>query len=420
MSYRERLQPVISLVSPSGREFAAKWAGNDRSLDKSVGVFKTPGVQGVITQDLEVEGVVYPLRFWFDGPDNDLLSRLFFEACREQGLWSVVHPVHGTKSLQLISVTEAVNPVSSGGVTEFNTEWLEVVREGGAQSAAQIASAAISQSQVVADVGATQFAEDVELDSAAKAGAVRSATGKTISAFDSTLKSITDQVSEVAAQVSSIKRGIDATLIEPVIDIISLAGQIQALIALPALVITDISAKIETVGNFAEQVFAFSPTEAKPENINVAEVQQIAVTSSLGVATTGAVTSVLASRQSALDTITALLALFDDVTNGLDATQELYSGQLLSQSYFSQSQTYFDSALMIALAVAHLVKSVFGLAAEKRFTLIRAENPVILAMREYSGPGVDDSSISLFYDSNQLTGQETLLLPAGKEVVVYL
>jgi hypothetical protein len=60
------------------------------------------------------------------------------------------------------------------------------------------------------------------------------------------------------------------------------------------------------------------------------------------------------------------------------------------------------------------------LAVEKRFTLDEEENPVMIAMREYDGPGENDENINLFYDSNELTGQECYLLPVGKEVVVYL
>ena len=420
MNYINRLQPALVLTSPSGREFSAKWAGNKRSLDKRLGIFKTPRVDGVRVQDLGVEGTIYPLRFWFDGPDNDLIANDFLKACRERGPWAIEHPVHGPKALHLVSVEESVEPVTSGGVTQFDSEWLEAVAEGGARSVAQLAATTVAQAAVVAAVAADQVERVVSLDTADKAAKVRTATRDTVSAFDATLKSITDQVASVSAQVDSIKRGIDSTLISPLLDIVSLAGQIQALIALPALVAGDFSARLNTLGNFMDRIFGGSPESASPAGINTAAIQELSLTSALSVATTGAVTSDIASRTAVIDALDGLLSFFDTMTDGLDATQELYSGELLSRSYFSQSQSYSDSALMVASALAALIASAFDLAAEKRFTLTKAEHPVMLAMREYGGPGEGDANIDLFYATNALTGQETLLLPAGREVVVYL
>ncbi|MEE8206711.1 MAG: hypothetical protein V3T82_07160, partial [Nitrospinaceae bacterium] len=98
----------------------------------------------------------------------------------------------------------------------------------------------------------------------------------------------------------------------------------------------------------------------------------------------------------------------------------VYAAELLRNAYFSQSRSFVDAARMSALAMAFLLKSTFDLSAEKRITLTQAENPVMIALREYEGPGDSDSNIDLFYSSNNLTGQETLLLPVGKEIVVYL
>lgn len=420
MSYVDRLQPAIVLTSPSGREFSAKWIGDERSFAKRLGIFKTPGVDGVTVQDLGVDGTTYPLTFSFDGSDNDLLANLFLETCRERGPWSIIHPVHGPKTLHLVSVTEDAQPVRSGNVTQFDTEWLEALPVAGAQSVAQLAATTVAQGVVVAAVASEQAERVVRLDTADEAAKVRTAARNTVSAFDATLKAITDQVAGVSAQVDSVKRGIDSTLIAPLIDIVALAGQIQALIALPGLVATDFSAKIDTLGNFMDIILGGSPESASPAGINTAAIQELSLTSALSVGTTGAVTAALVSRADVIDGLDGLLEFFDTMTDGLDATQDLYSGELLGNSYFSQSQSYVDSSLMVAAALAFLIASTFDLAVEKRITLTRAEHPVMLAMREYGGPGDGDVNIALFYDSNALTGQETLLLPAGREVVVYL
>lgn len=420
MTFRDRLQPQITLTSPSGIEFIAKWIGNERRLDKRLGVFKTPGVSGVIVQDLAVEGAVYPLTIFFDGPDNDLESNRFFTACRETGQWVVIHPVHGEKTLQLVSVSEAVQPITSGGVTEFSTEWLEVLTDAGAKTAQQLAAEALAQSESLRVGAAGQFEEIVKLDTADKAGKLKTATENTVSAFSATLESITATVAEVQAQVDSIKRGIDATVFGPLTDVLALAGQIQALIATPQLIITDLKTKFATYDRFLGLILDTSPESASPGGINTAAVQEISLTAALGALGVSSATTPLNSRQNSIDGIDSMLQFFDDMTDGLDTVQDVYAAELLRNAYFSQSQSFLDAARMSALAMAFLLKSTFDLSVEKRITLTRAENPVMMALREYEGPGESDSNIDLFYDSNNLTGQETLILPVGKEIVVYL
>jgi hypothetical protein len=44
----------------------------------------------------------------------------------------------------------------------------------------------------------------------------------------------------------------------------------------------------------------------------------------------------------------------------------------------------------------------------------------MVAMEEYDGPGEGDENIELFITSNALEGSEHLMLPKGKELVVYV
>ena len=420
MTYLTRLQPQITLISPSGLIFTAKWAGNAVSAEKDLGIFKTPGVKGIKVQDLELGAKSYPLTIHFDGPDNDLIATNFTDALAEKGEWVVIHPVKGEITLQLVSYGEAVQPITSGGITSVSTEWLEITADTAKISAAQLSGLAIAQDIALQGTGSDQLDQVVSQDTADKAGKFKTSVESTVTAFDLSLANITDQVAEVQAQADSIKRGIDTVLAGTPIDVLSVAGQIQALVALPNLVVTDLSAKIETYSRFADQILNISPEAASPAGINTAAVQELGLTAALGAVGVASVVSSLSSRQSVIDSIESNFALFKTITDGLDVIQEIYSDELLSRSYFSQSETYPDAAQMVGLTVAYLIKSAFDLAVEKRIILTERENPVMIAMREYGGPGENDENIDLFYSSNELTGQETKILPVGKEVVVYV
>lgn len=420
MAYPDRLQPQITLTSPSGLIFTAKWAGDNISAEKDLGIFKTPGVKGVKVQDLELGAKSYPLTIHFDGPDNDLIADQFTTALSEKGEWQVTHPVKGEITLQLVSYGEAVQPITSAGITTVTSEWLEITDDTDKISASQLSGLAKAQDIQLQGTGSDQLDQVASLNTADKAGKFKTAVENTVTAFDLTLANITDQVAEVQAQADSIKRGIDVVLADSPIDVLSIAGQIQALVALPNLVVTDLSAKIETYSRFADRILNISPEAASPAGINTAAVQEMALTAALGAVGVASVSSALSSRQSVIDSIESNFTLFKTITDGLDVIQEIYSDELLSRSYFSQSETYPDAAQMVGLTVAYLIKSAFDLAVEKRIVLTERENPVMIAMREYGGPGENDENIDLFYSSNELTGQEILILPVGKEVVVYV
>lgn len=419
MSYVDRIQKNIILTSPSGFEFTALWSGDIRSGSKQLGTFKTPGLKGTIAQDLEIDGIPYAIPVFFNGPDYDLIGDQFFTALGEKGVWSFIHPVWGQKqNMQVVSYTQPLELAT--GIIQTTLEFLEVLDRDGTKSAQQIAAEIVSKNVELSATTADQLDNIVTQDTADKAGKFKTAVEDVVTVFDNTLQEITQKVAEVQAQADSIKRGIDATLAVIPIDVLSVAGQIQALVNMPNLIVTDLKAKLNTYKNFADAVFRFSPGSDSLANINTAAVFELANVSAIGAAGVASATTELVSRQNVIDNIEANLDLFESIVNGLDDIQSLYDDNLLSRSYFSQSQSFADSSLLAGLTVGYLIKSAFDLAVEKRIILTEQENPVMIAMREYGGPGLHDENIDLFYSSNELTDQEIYLLPVGREVVVYL
>jgi prophage DNA circulation protein len=123
--WKTRLKETIFFLSPDGNSFDAKWRGDVREMDKMIGEFSFPGRDGSIVQDLGSRAARYPLTIYFDGPDHDLQASAFFEAIKENGAWTVEHPVYDFIDLQPVRISETTNPVESGNITELVTEWIE-------------------------------------------------------------------------------------------------------------------------------------------------------------------------------------------------------------------------------------------------------------------------------------------------------
>ena len=420
MSWRDRLRQTIELTSPDGNIFEAAWQGNSRSMDKKLGLFEFPKVKGTKVQDLDIGSARYPLTIFFSGEDNDKESDRFFKACKERGVWNIIHPVKGSLNLQLISVAENIQPVESGNLTQFDTEWIEPLEDSAVPSAFQLRSTIDSQIDEINSTVSDQIGSNILQKTAAQVAAFKATVDAVVASVEKFLAPIYEIQSEINAQILSIKRGVNTLLTAPVLDVISIAGQIQAMIQLPALAVADINSRVEAYQNFISAALGLSPETAKTKDRNIVAVQELALTSGLASISFISSTGELSSRLQAIELIEANTQLFKDIIDTLDATQELFQDEIIDKQYFSQSESYSDAVLMISQTIAYLLRSAFDLSIEKRFVLEKMRAPIEITISEYGDLGENDINFDLFIDSNGLKGNEILILPEGREVLVYV
>ena len=426
MSWRDRLRPIVTLTSPEENIFEAKWKGNSRSLDKKLGLFDFPKVKGTKVQDLDIGSARYPLTIFFDGENNDQEADRFFKACSERGVWNIVHPVKGSLDLQLISVKENIEPVESGNMTQFDMEWIEPLKDSEVPSLFQQRSTIDSQIDEINSTASDQIDSNVLQQTAAQGASFESTVNAVVASVEKFFAPVYELQAEINSQILSIKRGVNTLLSAPVLDIVSIAGQIQALIQLPALAIADINSRIEAYKGFINAVLGLSPDTSETKKLtskssdrNIVAVQELALTSALASISFVSSTGELASRLQAIELINLNTELFKDITDTLDVTQELFKDEIIDGQYFSQSESYSDVLLMISQTIAYLLRSAFDLSIEKRFILEKMRAPMEITIKEYGDLGEDDINFHLFVDSNGLKGNDILILPSGREVLVY-
>jgi len=420
VTWLDRLRQTITLTSPEGNIFEAKWKGNSRSMDKKLGLFEFPKVKGTKVQDLDIGSARYPLTIFFDGENNDQEADRFFKACSERGVWNVIHPVKGSLDLQLISVKENIEPVESGNVTQFDMEWIEPLKDSEVPSLFQQRSTIDSQIDELNSTSSDQIDSNVLQETAAQTSSFEATVDAVVKAVEKFLAPVYELQAEINSQVLSIKRGINSLLSAPVLDIVSIAGQIQALVQLPALAIADVNSRIEAYQGFISAALDFSPDTAETKDRNIVAVQELALTSALASISFVSSTGELDSRLQAIELINLNTELFKDITDTLDATQDLFKDEIIDDQYFSQSESYSDTLLLISQTIAYLLRSAFDLSIEKRFILEKMRAPIEITISEYGDLGEDDINFDLFITSNGLKGNDILILPEGREVLVYV
>lgn len=421
MTWQDRTGGSIQLTSPTGSVFTALWSRNDRELAKKLGIFEIPRTPGATIQDLDVGADRYPITIFFEGPDHDVEAERFFQACKERGVWAVVHPTKGRLTLQLVSVTERIDPTGNGNITSFPTVWIEPT----------IAAGSVSTSQLASDVGASisglntsaagQFGDIVKQIKPVDSAAIENTVKKVVTAVNNSLGGIFQASSEINAQVLSIQRGINSTITETVIDTLSLAGQVITLIQLPALVTTNASARVSAYADLIAYTIGIdSSGPTTQEGINITAVKELSLMASVGALAETSISSDLLIRSESIGLIESISGLFADVTDALDVDQDLYTDNPIDIQYFSQSESFSDALEAVTDSARFLLEKTFDLAIEKRIMLTRDSAPIAVTINEYGSLGDNDSNFDLFISSNGLKGNEILLLNAGLEVVVYV
>jgi prophage DNA circulation protein len=439
-NWRDRLQSEIVLISPEGTEFRGLWRGSPRSMAKKLGVLRFPKIKGDIVQDLDVQSTIYSITFYFEGENNDTEAAAFFQSCKENGTWEITHPVHGFLGLQLVSVEEIDNPVESGNITEINTEWIEPIDPAELKTAREMKGIIDAKADDLNISGAQQFADNLLATSEELRGAIENTTDGIERVTDLFLGPLFTTVDALDNTVEAIQRGIQDTNNATVLQVNSLAGQIQNLTNLPLFA----NNSLDRIGNYGALISGLidqlpggdesllsttASNQSRKNSVATLELSLMAAIGSLAnIITTTAVsprgtgpddTGALSTRSQAISTIETLTALFNQVTDALDAAQEGFSDRDIADQFYGQSQSYTDAVNLINLAIEYLLTIAFDLSVERTFIIDRPRTPIEITITEYGSLGPNDQNLDFFIRSNNLIGKDIVLLPRGREVVVY-
>lgn len=440
-NWRDRLQKEIVLLSPEGNEFRAKWRGSPRTKPKKLGVLRFPKIKGDIVQDLDVQSSLHSITFYFDGENNDTEAAAFYAACDERGNWEITHPVHGFFGLQLVSVTELDNPVESGNITEINTEWIEPIDPIELKTARELAGIIDAKADDLNISAAQQFANTLLTASETLRGSIEATTNGIGRVTNLVLGPLFTTVDALDNAVNAIQQGITDTHNQTVLQVNALAGQVQNLVNLPLFATNQLERRINAYSDLITGLSAQLPggdesllpdTTGDDSKINSAATLELAMSAAIAsignIITTTIVsprglgpddTGALATKGQAITAINNITALFNEMVDNLETAQDLFSDNDIDDQYYSQSESYTDAVNLIHLTIEYLLSIAFNLAVERRFTIDRPRTPIEITITEYGSLGENDSYLDLFIRSNDLIGKDIVLLPRGKEVVIY-
>lgn len=425
--WEARLLDACTLVSPEGQEFTPKWIGDPRSVARKLGVFEYPKINGAFVQDLNAASVRYNLTLYFDGKDNDRDAFTFFRTCTlEKGIWSITHPVHGDLKLQLVSVTEEVQPITSGGITQFATEWIEpidpVTLEVPLADQQDIAKGVTDLN----DTAVGNFADAVTQASELAVNTIEDASTIVTGVMDNALAPLFQTLDALDNVKTALQGGIQDIITGATINLEALAGQIQALGQWPSRAKTNSQAKADAMADAIDGISQAMYSGSVPSGTDPDVAKNQAATLELGtMALIGGLAEVaqfssLTTRQEAIDLAERLGDIYTAALTGLDNAQEAFLDRNIEDQFVSQSASYGVATKLMETVTQYLIGVAPELKIERRFVLDRPRAPIEIVLSEYGTLGDNEENLDLFIEANGLKNYEILLLDRGTEVIVYV
>lgn len=432
-SWLTRLREEITLTSPDGNQFIALWRGSPHSITNKLGIHTFPGVVGAKVQDLRSGEEIYNLAILFTGQNNDINASAFMNSLKNNvGDWTIDHPTKGPLFMIWTDATERIDPVESGNITIVESNWIVNTPDSTEETQAQAQAQADFQASIGNDSATDQFTANIKQDTPSKIQAIRNGIGKAITTAKKTLKVVENAVI-IDPQLLAIESAINNTLATSfsVIDTSALAGQFQAYIQLFGLGQVSATDSVSMYSDFVREAINDVPAGATDVGETVIAVTEMVVSAGIIGATKGALigTSIesgiigIISRPQVITTVQNLSNMFTDITEELDAIQNLYKDRSIDDRYFSQSKAYADMLLSVQKSNHFLLLGLFGLPSEKRITLKADTFVPQIAKNEYGNIGDEineTSNIDLLIASNGLIEDDTYMLEAGREVLIYL
>ncbi len=421
MNWLNELKEEVKLNSPNGQYFYALWMKDERSFEKKLGIFSPPKFNGEIVQDLGVKADIYPLTIYFDGPFHNQDAKDFFKACKEPGQWEVVHPVHGPLILQLVSCKELDDPVGAGNYTAFNLQWMVPANLERRISPAEFVMAIISKAINAVDeaqIILAQLKSDIYSAVQTSLNTFNKISGG-MDKFIKTAVSYEELANDAYLMAHASLNSFLSTYEIGNTDTIDIGEAIANMAIAGVNSSTDFGSRYNNFVDLIDEIFTDIPATTTTDDYNKITGIEFGVSIALMAIAQITATSVFASRTDVISAMENIIAIFNSVVAKLEESQEAFSGKDIDFQYFSQTATYTGLVDLYATAMQYLIEQFYNLKIERRFRIKTPRSPLEITVTEYGSLGENDSNYDLFIKSNHLSGNDILLLPAGREVVIY-
>jgi prophage DNA circulation protein len=408
VSVYDRLRSM-RYISPSGSEFALEFDELTRIGGKKAPVSEYPSQDEGSVQDLGEITQEFPVTCYISGVDYDLEADRFVDALAEPGVGLLMHPRWGDLPVVPVSRSQSENFIDGAGRAVFTITFIHAKNNSfdfpSISDAANLQTLAEAEALDAAVIA--EFAEETITDPHGLAG-LANAVQNTISNVRTAFANLTNKVEGLKTIIedalNDIERNSDSLVAAP-------AQLLAAFIDLYGL-IADVDASPEEKLEGYVNLFLVMASIALEQSIGYGDLLGLVsagqITAIINAASRSTVTGSITTRGEAARIIEQLNALSTDAAATLESMEDV-------GGYAVPYELNRQRNLVVTTAITSLVDRSLNLPMERTIVLSEDKTPLVVCWEQYGG--ID--RLEEFIQFNRLADDEILLIPAGREVVVY-
>ena len=425
MAWTDRLREG-AITFPDGTRFVFEYEDVEKEVNKKTNTFTFSDAPGALIQDFGIGAISFPLTIFFSGSDYDLVANSFEDSAASPGTSLLEHPIYGNHNVVLESYTRTDKLKTAGNQVQFDLVMTETIIPAAPISAAEGKSNIVAGLNDLSEI--QQAAYNVKYDTVATIANAKNRISQFTSDFSSAFEGLTSfnqQISDAFDNtVNFINDNIDELLEDPP----ALAASMYSLIRIPARSTSSIQSRvngyIETLGL---QIIAIEGAGA--DLFNQRTERQLTTSANL----LGLAESMIFAEDDLITKADAT-GLANDLIDQYRLTQE-YLDQLeqdsladdLTNRYIVNDRLTQDMKSIISLTAGNLIKLSFFLKQERIIYTQSTETIINLCQELYEGKledpiidGVDKTKLDFFIETNELSGDELILIPKNREIKYYV
>ena len=405
MSWVDRLREA-AYTAPDGTRQTFSYEDVSRATAKKTSVYTFADADGAFVQDTGRGGRRYPLRCIFHGGDYDTEAAAFEALLWQRGPGVLDHPAYGRRDVvptgEIRRRDDLVSAANQAVIEVEFFETLDLTFPRSQDHPGDDVAAAIGDYNAAS---AGQFAALAAVDNAADRADLQGTYTRLLDGVSDSLSALASAQGDVQSQFDdifdSINQGIDTLIRDP----LSLAAQTSLMIQAPARAAQSIRDRLSAYSDLARSIISGRGADTS---------NQLA---SRDLYASGAVTgSVLSTlnhqferRSDAFDAAEAVLAQFE-------AVQAWREEQYARTGDTDTGEAYQRLQQAVSLCAGFLVEISFDLAQERSIVTARPRTIIDLCAELY---GEVDSRLDFLIETNGLSGDDILEVPAGRRIVYY-
>jgi hypothetical protein len=414
MGWQQRLKEA-AYTSPSGERVVFTYENVSKETDKKTTAFDFPDLDGTYIQDLGHSGRKYPLRIIFWGDNYDEQAKTFDKMLDEKGPGRLEHPLYGTLSVVPFGkITRRDDLKTAANQCIYQITFWETIQRVYPDNQKSTRDSIFKSLGQYAENLAGELVDLLGLSSAVEKANFKESYQNLLGSVQNVLGDIADVQEDTRVEFNAIHDSIDnaidilvddpATLAFQTVQLIQTPGRTQGSIVARLSAYRDLLTGIIT-GNSAVRVKGLDS-----QNSNAFHTDDLYASTYIS----GAVVSVLnheyVTRSTAIESADAILTRFEELTNWRDDNFQSLEEIDVGSSYQQLQES-------VALTAAFITELSFSLKQEKSIILDRNRTIIDLSAQLY---GEVDPQLDFMITSNDLSGDEIIELPRGKEVVYFV